>query len=362
MSNQLYSVIIGSGSYLPTQKITNDDFLTHTFFDSEGKKLTKSNEEIVQKFSDITGIVERRYVTDNLVASDIGYFAAKEALTTAKIDSETLDYIIVAHNFGDVKASNRKSDLVPSIASRVKALLGINNSNTVCYDLPFGCAGWLQGIIQGDLYIKAGYAKRILVIGAETLSRISDPHDRDSMIYADGAGAAILEAQNSENPIGILSHSTITEAGDHTYVLKMGRSYNPDLQSEDLFLKMRGRVLYELALKSVPRVMRSSLDKAGVSILDVDKVLIHQANKKMDEAIIKRLYADYGVTSMPTDIMPMTISWLGNSSVATIPTLYDLIQKGKISQHALKPGNVILFAAMGAGVNINSVVYRLPEA
>lgn len=362
MSNLLYSVIIGSGSYLPTQKIANEDFLTRTFFDANGKKLTKSNKEIVQKFSEITGIVERRYVTDDLVASDIGYLAAKEALTSAKIDGETLDYIIVAHNFGDVKAGNRKSDLVPSLASRVKALLGINNSNTVCYDLPFGCAGWLQGVIQAEFYIKAGAAKRILVIGAETLSRISDPHDRDSMIYSDGAGAVLLEARSSDKPIGILSHSTITEAGDYTYVLKMDRSYNPDFQSNELFLKMRGRLLYELALKSVPRVMRRSLDKAGITILDVDKILIHQANKKMDEAIIKRLYEDYGVTNMPCSIMPMTISWLGNSSVATIPTMYDLIQKGKFSPHELKPGNIILFAAMGAGVNINAVVYRVPEA
>jgi len=238
--------------------------------------------------------------------------------------------------------------------------LGIINPNTVCFDLPFGCAGWLQGVIQADFYIKAGAAQRVLVVGGETLSRISDPHDRDSMIYSDGAGAAILEARKSDTPIGILAHNTITDAGEHTYVLKMERSFNPDYPGTDLFLKMKGRVLYELALKSVPKVMKRSLEKADINLSLVDKVLIHQANRKMDEAIVKRLYEEYQL-AMPENIMPMIISWLGNSSVATVPILYDLIRKGKLETHQFNPGNILLFAAMGAGVNINSLVYRVPE-
>lgn len=361
MRQQLYSVIIGSGSYLPTRVIKNEDFLHHTFFDSEGKRLKKSNEEIVRKFSDITGIFERRQVTDDLVASDIGYFAAKEALASSGVEGETLDYIIFAHNFGDIKADNRRSDIVPTLASRVKGSLGIQNVNTVCYDLPFGCAGWLQGVIQANFYIQSGEAKRVLVIGAETLSRICDPHDRDSMIYADGAGAVVIEARASEVPIGILAHNTITDAGENTYVLRMERSCNPDYPGNDLFLKMKGRSLYELALKGVPKVMKKSLEKAGVGIAEVNKVLIHQANRKMDEAIVRRLYEEYNVTTLPEDIMPMIISWLGNSSVATIPILYDLINKGKFEPHYFKGGSNVLFAAMGAGVNINAMVYRVPE-
>lgn len=359
--SQRWSVITGSGSYLPTRKVKNEDFLHHTFFDNAGVPLKKSNDEIVRKFSDITGIFERRHVTDDLVASDIGFFAAQEALTSSGIDGETFDYIIVAHNFGDIKADNRRSEFVPTLASRVKASLKIKNPNTVCYDLPFGCAGWLQGVINADFYIKSGQAKRVLIVGAETLSRVCDPHDRDSMIYADGAGAVILEARESETPIGILSHTSVTDAGDHTYVLKMQRSYNPEYVCNDLFIKMNGRALYELALKNVPRVMHTSLDKAGLSITDIDKILIHQANLKMDEAIIKRLFEEYGLTAMPENIMPMTISWMGNSSVATIPTMYDLIQKGKFVPHEVKPGQHVLFAAMGAGVNINAMVYRVPE-
>lgn len=360
MNQSGYSVIIGSGSYLPTRTVKNEDFLHHTFYDADGKRLDKSNEYVIRKFSDITGILERRYVTDDLVASDIGYLAAKEALSSAHVDGETLDYIIVAHNFGDIRADNRKSDFVPTLSSRIKGKLGIENPDTVCYDLPFGCAGWLQGVIQADFYIKSGAAKRIMVVGTETLSRICDPHDRDAMIYADGAGAVIIEARKSDKPIGILAQHAITDAGDHTYVLKMDRSYNPAYPADELFLKMKGRVLYELALKAVPQVMKKSLDKAGVSIPEVSKVLIHQANRKMDEAIVRRLYEECEITTVPHDIMPMTISWLGNSSVATVPILYDVIQKGNFSPHVLKSGNILLFAAMGAGVNINSVVYRVP--
>jgi 3-oxoacyl-[acyl-carrier-protein] synthase III len=361
MSSQLCTVIISSGSYIPTQRITNDYFLQRTFYEADGKQLKRSNEEVIRKFSEITGIYERRYVTDDLVASDIGSFAGKDALQYGHVDGETLDYIIVAHNFGDVRADNRRSDMVPSLASRVKMQLGIQNPDTVCYDLPFGCAGWLQGVIQADIFIKSGMARRVMVIGAETLSRICDPHDRDSMIYADGAGAIILEAQQHDHPVGILASKTETHAGDNTYVLKMEPSFNPAYPSNDLFLKMRGRILYEHALKSVPAVMKDSLDKAGVQLSEISKVFIHQANNKMDEAILKRLFAACDVHTIPEGIMPMTISWLGNSSVATVPTVYDLVSKGKMENQSITPGSVILFAAVGAGVNINSLVYRVPS-
>jgi 3-oxoacyl-[acyl-carrier-protein] synthase-3 len=356
-----YSVIISSGCYIPEQRITNDYFLNHTFYEADGSRLKKDNAYILEKFSEITGIYERRYANDSQVTSDLGALAAKEALASGKIDGETLDYIIVAHNFGDVRSDNRKSDMVPSLASRIKNLLEIQNPNTVCYDLPFGCAGWLQGVIQADTFIKSGITKRVLVIGAETLSRICDPHDRDSLIYSDGAGAVVLEGRASELPIGVLAHRTVTHAGDNTYVLKMQPSYNPEYPTNDLFLKMRGRVLYEHALKFVPTVIRESLERAGIALTEVDKIFIHQANNKMDEAILKRLFAECGVDTIPDGIMPMTISWLGNSSVATVPTVYDLVIKGKMENQHIKPGSIILFVAVGAGVNINSLVYRVPE-
>ncbi|HXS37518.1 MAG TPA: ketoacyl-ACP synthase III [Flavipsychrobacter sp.] len=355
------SVIIGSGSYIPTRRIANEDFIDNAFYAQDGTRLQKKNEEIIQQFEQITGIQERRYVTDDLITSDISFFAAEEALKSANIDREKLDYIIVAHNFGDIRENSGRSEFVPTLAAKVKHRLGISNPATIAYDLPFGCAGWLQGMIQADHYIQSKSANTVLVIGAETLSRIIDPHDRDSMIYADGAGAVIISAVESDEPAGILAHCARSYSNDLAYVLKMGKSSNPDYKSSRLFLKMQGRKLYEHALKIVPGIIKDCITKAGLSIQDINKVLIHQANNKMDEAILKELYGLYDIKQAPANIMPMTISWLGNSSVATLPTLYDLFSKRRLENHVLNEGDTIVFAAIGAGVNINSMVYRNPK-
>ena len=298
-------------------------------------------------------------MADDQVASDIAFLAAADALKSSGIDKESLDYIIVAHNFGDVRFGNVRSDFVPTLAARVKHKLAIINPKTVAYDLPFGCPGWLQGMIQANYYLRSGDCQRVMVIGAETLSRISDPHDRDCMIYADGAGATILEAVASDRPLGILSHAARSDTLDHAYMLWMGKSYDPDHAGDELYLKMDGHKLYEYALKTVPLVAKESVEKAGLAIGDIKKILIHQANEKMDEAILKRLYKICGGVYKP-EVMPMIISWLGNSSVATIPTLLDLLLKGKLEDHALAPGDNIVLTSVGAGMNINSVVYRLP--
>jgi len=362
MNSSIYSVITGTGSYIPTVHFRNEDFLINEFYDSDGKKLEKKNQEIIDKFLEITTIAERRYVTDNLVTSDIAYFAAINAIESANIDKEKLDYIIVAHNFGDVKSNNRRSDLVPCLAARVKHKLEIKNPNTVAYDLPFGCPGWLQAVIQADYYLKSGDAKKILVIGAEILSRISDPHDRDSMLYSDGAGAVVLEARKSDMPIGILAHKTRSDTFLHSAMLYMDKSYNPNYKNkDDLFLKMNGRKLYQYALETVPQAIKDCLEKSDVHLNEIKKVLIHQANGKMDEAILKRLFKLYNIEDVPEYIMPMTISWLGNSSVATLPTLLDIILKTDWKTHKINQNDILVFASVGAGMNINAMVYKLPE-
>lgn len=356
--SSIYSVIVGSGRYIPTRIVKNEDFLNREFFDASGVRMTKSNQEIIEKFQQITEIEERRYVTNDLKASDIAFLAAKDALSSSGIDKETLDYIIVAHNFGDVSHENRRTDMVPNLAARVKGMLGIVNPFTVAYDLPFGCPGWLQAMIQANYYIRSGDAKRVLVIGAETLSRIYDPHDIDSMIYSDGSGAVILEGLKSENPVGILAHLTRTDTLDHVHLLTMDLSYNPNFGSNDLFLKMNGRKLYEYALNYVPQLVKECIDKAGITIGDIGKVLIHQANAKMDDAIFARLLKLYGVKDVPANIMPMTISKLGNNSVATIPILYDMIAKGDMENQQFKKGEYLVFTSVGAGMNINAFVYK----
>ena len=352
------SVIVGSGSHIPSVVVPNDAFMHHEFRDAGHNKIPKSNAEILKQFEAITGIRERRYVPDDLVTSDIACDAAQKALDSSGIDRETLDYIIVAHNFGDVRAGTTHSDLVPALAARVKSMLKIQNPRTVAFDLVFGCPGWLQGVIQADYMIRSGDVKRAMIIGADTLSRISDPHDRDSLIYADGAGAVILEGRQTDG--GILSHAVRSDTIEHSRMLSMGHSFNREAFLEALFLKMEGRKLYKYALNTVAITVKEALDRAGLTLNDVTKVLIHQANGKMDEAILGALYKLYEAGEPRPEVMPMTISWLGNSSVATIPTLLDLIRKGEMKEHELHAGDVIVFASVGAGMNINAAVYRVP--
>ena len=348
--------ITGSGSYIPTEKVSNIDFAKHSFLNEDGSPFPHSNEVVAEKFLEITGIKERRYVKDDLCTSDIAILAAEKAILDAKIDRETIDYIILAHNFGDVKKGAIQSDILPSLASRVKHGLKIINPKCVAYDILFGCPGWVEGVIQAYAFIKAGMAKRCLVIVAETLSRVVDLHDRDSMIYSDGAGATIVES--SEEAGGILSHETATFTYDEAYYLFFGNSFNKDHDPDVRYIKMHGRKIYEFALTNVPKAMASCLEKSGVPIEKVKKVLIHQANEKMDEAIIHRFFKQYKQTP-PEGVMPMSIHKLGNSSVATVPTLFDLMMKGELENQTLAKGDIIVFASVGSGMNINAIVYQM---
>jgi 3-oxoacyl-[acyl-carrier-protein] synthase-3 len=353
------SVITGSGSYIPPFVQTNRDFAEHEFYTSEGLPLPVDPVEVVSKFKKITGIEERRYTTDDLNASNIGYEAAKKALEDSKTDPETLDQLIVAHNFGNVIKDTIQTAAVPSLASQLKHALGIRNPNCIAYDILFGCPGWLQGLIQADAFFKAGMAKKALIIGTETLSRVIDMFDRDSMIFSDGAGAVVFEKkEGSENSSGLLSYTAQTHSVDEVDYINMGVSFYPNSNPRIRYLKMKGRKVYEYALKHVPEAMKACIDKSGQPIHSVKKIFIHQANEKMDEAIIKKFYQLYNIESPPENIMPMSISWLGNSSVATIPTLLDLVRKNQFPEHALCQGDILLFASVGAGMNINAVCYR----
>jgi len=357
MSTNIKSVIVGTGSYTPVNVVSNNRFLEHHFFEKNGDAIPRANSEIVSKFQDITEIEERRYANPDHRASDLGYLAALDALESSGINPETLDYIVAAHNFGDIAPGSTRPDVLPTLGSRIKHKLGVKNPDCVAYDLPFGCPGWLQGMIQADYFIRSGDAKRILIVGTETLSRVIDPHDRDSMIFADGAGATILEGKENCNS-GILSHKTQTHASEEAYYLYSAKSNKLDLISDELYIKMDGRKIYEYALKNVPLVIQQALEKSGTDITEVKKVLVHQANGKMDEAILKRLFKLYDLRETPHDVMPMTISTFGNSSVATIPTLLDMIMKKQMKTHEFNQGDRVVLASVGSGMNINAMVYQ----
>lgn len=348
--------IIGVGNYIPSETITNLFFDQHIFLNEEGVLLKENNASITEKLKKITGIEERRYAQNTQVTSDLGLIAAQAAIENAGIDPETLDYIIFAHNFGDVRFGTVQSDTVPSLAARVKHLLGIRNNFCVAYDVLFGCPGWIEGVIQANAFIKSGIAKRCLVVGAETLSRVVDIHDRDSMIYADGAGAAVLEVSN-EDGAGIKSHLSASYTFEEKNYLYFGKSYNNERCPDTRYIKMDGRKIYEFALLNVPVAMKKCLDNSGYSIEQLNKIIIHQANEKMDEAIVNRFYQLYN-TPVPENIMPMVIHKLGNSSVATIPSLLAMILKGELEHHEINKGDIVLFASVGAGMNINAFVYQ----
>ncbi len=352
------TLITGTGSFIPDNVKSNIDFVHQVFYSEDSEKIVAPPNEIIEKFRDITGIEERRYADKNMNTSDMATIAARRAIADAGIDPETLDQIIVAHNFGNVLFDSVQSDALPALASRVKQSLGIKNPACVAYDILFGCPGWIQGVIQANSYIKSGMAEKCLVIGAETLSRVIDVYDRDSMIFSDGAGATVLEAA-TDTDSGILSATVQSHCLDEAFYLYFDKSNKPGFDPDTRYMKMKGRKVYEYAIKNVPLAMKACLDKCGLQVTDVKKFFLHQANEKMDESFVKILYKLYGLKEVPADIMPMSIHKFGNSSVATIPTLYDMVKHELLDPHSLEKGDVVMFASVGAGMNINAICYRV---
>lgn len=352
------SLITGTGAYIPNQVQSNEAFDKHIFFEESGNPIGNSSAVIIEKFHKITGIRERRYVSENLNASDMAAAAGLDAIKDSGIDPETLDQIVVSHNFGDITYGTNQSRNVPSLASRVKHTLNIKRPECIAYDVLVGCPGWIHSLIQSHAWFKAGMAKKILLIGTETLSRVSDPSDRDSMIFADGAGACVLEYKESSELKGILGTSAQSHCIEEIDYINMGKSYKSYNGAGHLYIKMKGRKVYEYALTHVPAAMKRCLDNSGVGINELSKIFIHQANEKMDDEIVKRFYSLYGLPQVPENITPMSIHWLGNSSVATVPTLLHMVRRGEMPEHRISPGDNILFASVGAGMNINAVCYR----
>lgn len=351
------TIIIGSGCYLPTRIIGRTHFMDTEFYTEEGDKIDKPNEETIGKFVEITEIENRRYVEDHINNSDIGYEACKMAIDNAGINPEEIDYILYGTNFGEVLAGVGQADFMPNIAARVKNKLGIKNRKCITYDMVFGCPGWVEAMILADVLIKSGKAKTILVAGGDTLSRVTDPYDRNKMIFSDGAGAVVVQATEQEN-VGIITHSTICDNDQELNYLTNSCSLNKNNNSDHLYIRMQGRKIYEYALKNVPSAIKETIDLAGLSIEDINKILIHQANAKMDYAMIDRLHRLYNIKDYDHSIAPMTIQEFGNSSVATIPTMFHLISQKQLGEHHFEKNGNIVMASVGAGMNINCIVYK----
>ena len=357
ISLNMSSFISGTGSALAERTIPNAFFLNNTFYDKNGVKNEKDNQDIIAKLEAITGIRERRYIPDNQSSVPLMAEAAKNALLSAHIDVNALDGIIVAHNSGNMLPNESAFHPIPNIAALLKNALEMSNHQCFAYDLLFGCPGWLQGLIQAHQTIKCGDADNILVVGLEIASRMMDPHDLDSMIFADGCGACVLSRSNKPDE-GIVSYATFSHAEKDLMNIHLGKSNNPSVEG-NTFCKMTGKDVYRYATTWVPQVIKKALDKKNLSIQDIDSFLLHQANEKMLSAIASSLGALYGINlSWFENKIPMTIDFLGNTSVATIPTMLDLILKNQLKGYSIQKGQRVVMASVGAGMHCNAIVYQ----
>lgn len=302
--------ICGTGSALPEKVITNKDL---------EKMVDTEDSWIVER----TGISQRHMAAEDESAATLGAKAAQRALEMANMTIEDIDLILVATCSDD--------DRVPNCACKVQKLLG--KTNIPAFDINSACTGFLTALTIADAYFNAGMYKRILIVGTETLSRIVDYTDRGTCIlFGDGAGAAVVEAVESENRM-ISTLFADGEKGDALTCLAGGK------------LAMDGQAVYKFATRSVPQAINSTLEKAGLTVDDIDLFILHQANKRIIDSIARTLKSDISKFCM-------NISEVGNMSAASIPVLLDEVNKKKL----IKKGDIIALSGFGAGLTYGACI------
>ena len=319
----LRSVVLGVGAYLPQQIMTNQDFAA--------KGIDTSDEWIRQR----TGIQQRHIAADGELTSDLAIKAAQEALKNASIDAGTIDLIILATTTPD--------HTFPATAVKVQAAIGANKA--VAFDMQAVCSGFLFAFSTADQFLKTGQYRRALVIGAETLSRILDWTDRGtSILFGDGAGAIVLEAQNADqaNGRGILSTHLRSDGTHHNELYTTGGvSQN---QSAG-FIVMNGKEVFKHAVTKLAEIADEALKANGMTGADLDWVVPHQANIRIIESVADKL-------KMPMEKIVTTVQNHGNTSAASVPlALYTAWQDGRI-----QPGQTILLEALGGGFTWGSAI------
>ncbi len=353
------TTISGTGATLPALVIKNDYFLNHQFYDIKGVKNPKPTAEIIEKLEAITGITERRYIPFDQDSIPLIVETALKVLKDANLTANDLSGIIVAHNAGNMTVGGKTFHPVPNLAACLKNGIDCTNHNCFAYDILFGCPGWVQALIQAHQAIICGEAEHILVVGLEVASRLLDPNDLDSMIFADGCGGGILSKTYEENSGGVISYATFSHSQEDLRIIYLDKSHNPENTTTNCYVHMNGKEVYKYATQWVPKVIEKALSKANLTIHDIDLFLFHQANAKMLEAISRNLGRLYEVENDFFDNkIPRTIEFLGNTSVATIPTMLDLILKGQLGDFSIKKGQKVVFASVGAGMHCNALVYQ----
>ena len=351
------SSISGSGSAMPKRIIKNDYFLQNDFYTKKGEKNPKDPKEIIQKLEEISGIRERRFIGEDEESIQLLEDASRKAVANAGLRPNDLDGIIIAHNTANVRANLGSCfHPIPNVAALLKNQLEITNKDCPSYDILFGCPGWVEGFIQAHRMIQLGEAKHVLVAGVEVASRFLDPHDVDYMLMADGCGATVISADDLTE--GVLSHASFSHAQDDLDSIILDRSLNKEREG-NLFFKMQGNKVYKYATAQLPLVIKKAMDKIGMTPTEVDYFFFHQANAKMLKAIAGNLMKVFEITDVAYEHkIPSSISFLGNTSVATIPTLFDLVKKKEIDGFPLKKGQTYVFASVGAGMHCNAIIYR----
>ena len=323
-----YVKIIGTGSSVPDTILSNSDL----------ENMVETSDEWI---TSRTGIRERRIADEDTASSDIAYEAAEKALKAASVNPGDLDVIIVGTITPDF--------LFPSTGCVLQSLLGAKNA--YAFDLMAGCSGFLYTLHVAQGIIKSGAAEKILVIGVDTLSKVTDFEDRSTCIlFGDGAGAAVLTA--SDEP-GILSSILSSDGNDWDLLyVPAGGSRTPIdeevLKSREQYIKMKGNDVFKVAVKSIESATINAIKEAGLAPEDIDLFVPHQANQRILEAVRKRL-------NFPEEKVFVNLDRYGNTSGASVPLALDeAIRQGRV-----KEGNLVLFAAFGAGFTWGASVVRL---
>lgn len=315
--------------YVPEKVLTNFDL----------EKMVDTSDAWIRER---TGIRERRIAAPEESTSDLATRAAKEALAAANLSPEEIDLIIVATASPDM--------LFPATACLVQANLGA--SRAAAFDLEAGCSGFIYGLAVGAQFIATGSCRHVLVIGAETLSRLTNWEDRSTcVLFGDGAGAAVLSPVSP--PRGILSFYLRSDgSGGELLKLPAGAARLPasreTVESRLHFIAMNGREVFKFAVRAMEEAALEALNRAGVSSQEIDCFVPHQANIRIIDATAKRL-------GLPPEKVVVNIDRYGNTSAASIPiALYEAVAQGKI-----KPGeSTVLMVAFGAGLTWGSVLMR----
>jgi 3-oxoacyl-[acyl-carrier-protein] synthase-3 len=326
----VYSKIIGTGSYLPAQRVTNDELAAQL----AEKGIETSDEWIYSR----SGISARHYAAPEQNASDLAVEAAKNALAMAGKAPGEIDLVIVASSTPDFHGS------FPSTACIVQKKLGMAN-NSAAFDVQAVCSGFVYAVSVADAFIKAGAHKTVLVIGAEVFSRILNFEDRTTcVLFGDGAGAVVLAASSEPGVLATKLHAD----GSHSDILSVPGNLAGGAVAGSGFLYMDGPAVFKLAVTVLEQVANEALEHAGMDSSDIDWLVPHQANIRIMKSTAKKL-------DLPLEKMVVTVDQHGNTSAASIPLALDqAVRDGRIQR-----GHNVLMEGVGGGFTWGAILARM---